>query len=857
MLRQKFRRLVSLITLFAFSFSQLCPSIAYGGRLYFEIEEIHNLNPNVVKNTQLKIWEDDGTKKLVIYESPIKFNTYKKNNIVEIPYIKPLFAKPGFGNTREVNLKHFGTHLQITHNDVVSKSAINFTVDMDGRIEIKELGSPNQSVSIKTFGDIYVKCAEKKTEKPIALNAKDLCLLGSNIFTNTPIKVQEKLELSPTQTWFNRSHLEAGELINHGTLNLGLIRFSDIPWLITDIPVNQEHSIVTKKLTNLGIIQSAMNLIYDIKDLPGNVKAERNLNFTKRYQQEYSPQFRQILENLDIAGELYLFLSYFHVDKDLTLYNINHLILESDNINVSADVNYMIPTTIQSNGTIDLYGATTSIQGSQIIARSKEGLKIIAQNSIDFPDEQKKQCYEPYFRKGKRGKIERITPYQYVSIPTTFPSPHEIKTLSGSATGVRPILISQEPDISPAILRLPLQEYPLKSGNEIDCIRKAQSKKRQRWARVAGTVAGIAATYLTGGLTSAFAAKAASSAVMHKGNMRHVRKDLTSKSSIRQMLASTVQTAVLGGAPVNTSSMDSLIGTMATRTAHGAIGGAISAGIQKKKIGKGALIGSVEAATSGLASVAAENIGDMHAQKIIDRPTQIALHGVSAGGIRVVENLLLSKNPMDGVVASSGGAMLGEGLVPILPFDHGFNVIATKILIASVAASTGQDPDIAVSSAANAIENNLYKHFDPFTYAGAEIEIGPRGSVGGGGVVCNRTISNAPRSGSTTNLSRNIKGLDLASGFKGNKGFELKNPSFQKIRNESTIIGNREFSGHALDQMQNRGIMPTVIENVLKTGKEFPTRLGTKGFYDDINNIMVITNPMSGKIVTVIHASKK
>ncbi len=52
--------------------------------------------------------------------------------------------------------------------------------------------------------------------------------------------------------------------------------------------------------------------------------------------------------------------------------------------------------------------------------------------------------------------------------------------------------------------------------------------------------------------------------------------------------------------------------------------------------------------------------------------------------------------------------------------------------------------------------------------------------------------------------------------------------------------------------MQARGIMPTVVENTLRTGQSFPTRLGTTGFYDPINNIRVITNSKTGRIVTVI-----
>uniref|UniRef100_UPI001300881E DUF4258 domain-containing protein n=1 Tax=Fastidiosibacter lacustris TaxID=2056695 RepID=UPI001300881E len=91
-----------------------------------------------------------------------------------------------------------------------------------------------------------------------------------------------------------------------------------------------------------------------------------------------------------------------------------------------------------------------------------------------------------------------------------------------------------------------------------------------------------------------------------------------------------------------------------------------------------------------------------------------------------------------------------------------------------------------------------------------------------------------------------------ATGFKGNKGFELKNSPYQKVRNKATTINGRDFSGHALDQMQNRGIMPSVVENTIKTGQTLPTKAGTTSFYDLVNNVRVITNSETGRIVTVI-----
>jgi hypothetical protein len=55
--------------------------------------------------------------------------------------------------------------------------------------------------------------------------------------------------------------------------------------------------------------------------------------------------------------------------------------------------------------------------------------------------------------------------------------------------------------------------------------------------------------------------------------------------------------------------------------------------------------------------------------------------------------------------------------------------------------------------------------------------------------------------------------------------------------------------------MQNRGVMPSVVGNTIKHGVTFPTKSGTVGYYDPVNNIRVITNAENGTIVTVIRGA--
>lgn len=55
-------------------------------------------------------------------------------------------------------------------------------------------------------------------------------------------------------------------------------------------------------------------------------------------------------------------------------------------------------------------------------------------------------------------------------------------------------------------------------------------------------------------------------------------------------------------------------------------------------------------------------------------------------------------------------------------------------------------------------------------------------------------------------------------GFFSPKRFELKPASYQNPRHFSTKIQGRSYSGHALDQMQNRGFTPSIVEEIVKNG---------------------------------------
>jgi hypothetical protein len=90
-----------------------------------------------------------------------------------------------------------------------------------------------------------------------------------------------------------------------------------------------------------------------------------------------------------------------------------------------------------------------------------------------------------------------------------------------------------------------------------------------------------------------------------------------------------------------------------------------------------------------------------------------------------------------------------------------------------------------------------------------------------------------------------------ATGFLGSRRAPLANAAEQPLRNADSVIGGRTFSGHALDQMQNRGLMPSVVENTIQHGVRSADPIaGRFRFFDPVNNVTVITE--GKRVVTAI-----
>jgi hypothetical protein len=59
-------------------------------------------------------------------------------------------------------------------------------------------------------------------------------------------------------------------------------------------------------------------------------------------------------------------------------------------------------------------------------------------------------------------------------------------------------------------------------------------------------------------------------------------------------------------------------------------------------------------------------------------------------------------------------------------------------------------------------------------------------------------------------------------------------------------------TSHALDQMQARGITPSVVENTVQNGARSAGNTAAEiVHYDTVNNVTVVTDASSGRVVTV------
>jgi len=135
---------------------------------------------------------------------------------------------------------------------------------------------------------------------------------------------------------------------------------------------------------------------------------------------------------------------------------------------------------------------------------------------------------------------------------------------------------------------------------------------------------------------------------------------------------------------------------------------------------------------------------------------------------------------------------------------------------------------------------------------GREIAIGVGMTIGGGiaGKIVGKIFGSAARA-----ISRYFGKADdqLAKLPIGSRG---RGETLSTSGNLPGKIGSREYSGHAFDQMRNRGIMPSVVENTIRSGVKLPGNTAAESvFFDSVNKIKVVVDKASGRVVTVMHTN--
>src|ERR1700688_4445939 len=91
-------------------------------------------------------------------------------------------------------------------------------------------------------------------------------------------------------------------------------------------------------------------------------------------------------------------------------------------------------------------------------------------------------------------------------------------------------------------------------------------------------------------------------------------------------------------------------------------------------------------------------------------------------------------------------------------------------------------------------------------------------------------------------------------GLSGRRAANFTHADSQPLRNQSGVANGRMYSGHALDQMQHRGITPSVVENAIQNGTASAgPSSGTTAYFDAANGIRVILDTKTGTVVTVMY----
>jgi hypothetical protein len=97
-----------------------------------------------------------------------------------------------------------------------------------------------------------------------------------------------------------------------------------------------------------------------------------------------------------------------------------------------------------------------------------------------------------------------------------------------------------------------------------------------------------------------------------------------------------------------------------------------------------------------------------------------------------------------------------------------------------------------------------------------------------------------------------------ASSPMGSRGLELDRAPFQPNRNLPGTVNRVLYSGHAFDQMQNRGLPPSVAEQAMREGAPSPGKtIERVKYYDPVNGVVVVRDKYTGNVISVMRTRQR
>lgn len=115
------------------------------------------------------------------------------------------------------------------------------------------------------------------------------------------------------------------------------------------------------------------------------------------------------------------------------------------------------------------------------------------------------------------------------------------------------------------------------------------------------------------------------------------------------------------------------------------------------------------------------------------------------------------------------------------------------------------------------------------------------------------SVRSAANSGATNFVGRKGLTKHFDDGSSASYGGEI---NIARSTNAPGVVNGRSYSGHAFDQMQGRGVTPSVVDDAIGSGAMSRGADASRIFYSSENNISVVLNS-DGRVITVGYGAFK